>query len=184
MRTRTWRWCVHTAAATIESKVRRRREGPFQRVRRSLIRREAKRRSLIHRSRNGERRQQGIGPTSEWLLLRGLEEGSGIAARALESLQVSVKALRTAVLENAPGGNEAGADEVTPPLAPQAMRLLADGAPTAALALGHNYVGTEHLLLALCTVREATIERTLGSLGISGDDVRARVLALLTSAAK
>ena len=114
------------------------------------------------------------------LLLGLLKEDSGVAARALMSLGVSIKTLRAAVLDAAPGAGEAEAGEMTPPLAPQTMRLLGEAAPNAAQALGHDYIGTEHLLLALCTARDAMVEQILATLGVADLEVRGEVLAVLT----
>lgn len=69
---------------------------------------------------------------------------------------------------------------MTPPLTPQAMRLLGETATAAAGALGHNYVGTEHLLLALCAQPNDAVGRVLVALGVTGAAATAKVLELLT----
>ncbi|MDQ6777242.1 MAG: NDP-hexose 4-ketoreductase, partial [Actinomycetota bacterium] len=107
-------------------------------------------------------------------------EGSGIAARTLQSLGVSLDAVRELVVQGVPGGAEAGPGEMTPPLTPQATRLLGEASTAAAGALGHNYVGTEHLLLALCTQPNDSVAKILVDLGVSGGAARAKVLQLLT----
>lgn len=107
-----------------------------------------------------------------------LSDGSGIAALTLQSLGLTSDGMRDAVLGSVPGGGEAGPGEMAPPLTPQAIRLLGEAAPTAAAALGHNYVGTEHLLLALCGHPDG--RAVLGTSGVTGDTARARVLELLT----
>ena len=116
---------------------------------------------------------------AEHVLLGLLSEGSGIAARTLQSLGLTLDGMRDAVLGSVPGGGEAGPGEMAPPLTPQAIRLLGEAAPTAAAALGHNYVGTEHLLLALCGHPDGCA--VLGTRGVTGDTARARVLELLTN---
>ena len=64
-------------------------------------------------------------------------------------------------------------------LAPSAMRVLGGAATAAASALGHNYVGTEHLLLALCAQRDPLIGQILIAVGASSDAVQAKVFELL-----
>ncbi len=119
-----------------------------------------------------------VGP--EHILIGLLGEGSGIAARTLQSLGVSLDAVRELVVQGVPGGAEAGPGEMTPPLTPQATRLLGEASTAAAGALGHNYVGTEHLLLALCTQPNDSVAKILVDLGVSGGAARAKVLQLLT----
>lgn len=119
-----------------------------------------------------------VGP--EHILIGLLREGGGIASRTLESLGVSLDALRALVVERVARGAQAGPGEMTPPLTPQAMRLLGETATAAAGALGHNYVGTEHLLLALCAQPDDAVGRVLVALGVTGAAARAKVLELMT----
>ena len=116
--------------------------------------------------------------TTDHILLGLLSEGSGIASRTLQSQGLSLDEMRDLVVRRVPGAAEAQPSEMTPPLAPQAVRLLGERATAAAAALGHNYVGTEHLLLALCAESESPV---LVAAGITGDATRARVLELMTT---
>lgn len=118
-----------------------------------------------------------VGP--EHILIGLLREGGGIAGRALLSLGVSLDAVRALVVESVPGSATARTGEMTPPLTPQAMRLLGETSPAAAVALGHNYVGTEHLLLALSSQADSSVGKMLAALGVGDSTTRTKVLELL-----
>ena len=115
------------------------------------------------------------------LLLGLLSEGTGIAFRALRSLGASADMVRSLVVEMLPGAAEAGPGEMTPPLTAQATRLLGEGAIAAAGALGHSYVGTEHLLLALCAQPDDAVRKVLAGVGATEATARARVLDMLST---
>jgi ATP-dependent Clp protease ATP-binding subunit ClpA len=86
---------------------------------------------------------------TEHILLGLLREEGGLAGRVLSSLEVNLEAVRAEVVRLVPGGNEQMAGQI--PFTPRAKQVL-ELALREALSLGHNYIGTEHILLAL--VRE------------------------------
>ena len=96
---------------------------------------------------------------TEHILLGLIHEGEGLAAKALESLGISLEAVREKVEETI--GPAGSAPTGSPPFTPRAKKVL-ELSLREALQLGHNYIGTEHMLLGL--VRE-------------GEGVAAQVLA-------
>jgi prophage maintenance system killer protein len=117
-----------------------------------------------------------IGP--EHILLGLLHEGEGVAARALESLGVNREVVRQQVEQIIGQGQQAPGGHI--PLTPRAKKVL-ELSLREALALGHNYVGTEHLLLALLREDRGVAAQVLTRSGIGHAQVRERVLDLLTS---
>jgi ATP-dependent Clp protease ATP-binding subunit ClpC len=113
---------------------------------------------------------------TEHLLLGLIGEGGGVGAKALESLGVSAEALRAAVAEIVePGEQSPSAHIPFTPRAKQVLRLsLAE-----ALRFGHNYIGTEHLLLALIQERDGVAGQVLAAAGADLARVRAEVTRLL-----
>jgi ATP-dependent Clp protease ATP-binding subunit ClpC len=118
---------------------------------------------------------------TEHLLLGVTEEGEGIGAKALESLGISTEALRVKVAEDFPGQGT-GADD---PQLSEKSKLVLQLALREALHLGDNYIGTEHILLALIRegdtlalirVGNSECARLLTSLGTNPDRVRHEVL--------
>ena len=114
---------------------------------------------------------------TEHLLLGLLYEGEGVAARALESLGISLDEVRTRVEEIIRRGQDPPAGPI--PFTPQAKKVL-ELSLREALALGHHYVGTEHLLLGLLGEGESMAAQVLARLGADHARVRERVLAVLT----
>ncbi len=114
---------------------------------------------------------------SEHLLLGLIEEGGGLAAKALESLGVSAAELRAGVAEMVDPGQQSPATAHIPftPQAKQVLRL----ALGEAQRLGHNYIGTEHLLLALISERDDVAGRVLAAAGADLERVQAEVVRLL-----
>jgi hypothetical protein len=114
---------------------------------------------------------------TEHLLLGLTHEGEGVAARVLESLGVSLEVVRERVKETmGPAGSaRAGA----PPFTPRAKKVL-ELALREALQLGHNYIGTEHILLGLVREGDGAAARVLVSLGVDLSRVRPEVLRLLS----
>jgi hypothetical protein len=110
-----------------------------------------------------------VGP--EHLLLGLLSEPDGIAARVLVVLGVSSEQLRERAGAAPAGSAGAGAAAVQLPLGDRAKMALGRGFH-AALELGHNYVGTEHILLGLLADRKGAPARLLGTFGVT--DARAR----------
>jgi Clp amino terminal domain, pathogenicity island component len=109
------------------------------------------------------------------LALGLLHEPEGLAARALGELGVTPEAAREALVTALPA---AGADEPADkiPLAPRARKVL-ELALREALLLGHNYIGTEHLLLAVLDYEESSGGGALTALGISRERAREWLVA-------
>jgi prophage maintenance system killer protein len=114
---------------------------------------------------------------TEHLLLGLVYEGEGVAAQVLESLEISLEEVRARVEEIIGRGQDPPADHVL--FTPQAKKVL-ELSLREALALGHHYVGTEHLLLGLLEEGESTAAQVLATLGADHARVRERVLAVLT----
>jgi ATP-dependent Clp protease ATP-binding subunit ClpC len=113
---------------------------------------------------------------TEHLLLALIREGNGLGAKALESLGVRAEALRAGVAEMVdPGQQSPSAHIPFTPRAKQVLRL----ALGEALRLGHNYIGTEHLLLALIQERDGVAGQVLAAAGADLERVRAEVERLL-----
>jgi prophage maintenance system killer protein len=125
-----------------------------------------------------EARGLGHGFTgTEHLLLGLLAEGEGVAALVLESLGISLEEARGWVEEIAGRGQGAPAGHI--PFTPRAKKVL-ELALQEAVQLGHSYIGTEHLLLALLAEGEGVAAQVLASLGVGYDQARERALSLLT----
>jgi Clp amino terminal domain, pathogenicity island component len=112
---------------------------------------------------------------TEHLLLGLVREGKGRAAAALGSLGVTLEAVRGRARELV---GPAGSSNATPPLTPRSRAVLRL-AQREARQLGHEAVGTEHLLLALVREGEGVGVEILNSLGVSPADVRRETEALL-----
>jgi hypothetical protein len=115
---------------------------------------------------------------TEHLLLGLFAEPEGLAARALAETGVDRATVEAKVLEVIPRRSEAQMDN--PPYIPQASLAL-QGALAEALRLGHNYIGTEHVLLALLRGRDTLAGRILGELGVGREAVEARLVAMITA---
>jgi ATP-dependent Clp protease ATP-binding subunit ClpC len=113
---------------------------------------------------------------TEHLLLGLVHEGEGVAARALESLGISLGAVRQQVEEIIGQGQQAPAGHV--PFTPRAKKVI-ELARREASDLGHNYVGTEHLLLGLVREGEGVAAQVLVKLGADLAGVRQQVVQLL-----
>jgi hypothetical protein len=115
---------------------------------------------------------------TEHLLLGLLAEPEGLAGRALAEAGVDRAAVEGKVLEAVPRGSEPLLDN--PLYLPQASLAL-QGALGEALRLGHNYIGTEHILLGLVRDRDTLAARILGDLGVSSEWVRTRIVDMLSA---
>ncbi len=113
---------------------------------------------------------------TEHILLGLIREGEGVAAKALMSLNVDLGRVRNEV-ERLVGPGSASPNEGLIPT-PRSKRVL-ELAFDEARRLGHNYVGTEHLLLGLIREGEGVAARVLQNLGVSLDNARMAVMALL-----
>jgi ATP-dependent Clp protease ATP-binding subunit ClpC len=113
---------------------------------------------------------------TEHLLLGLVREGEGVAARVLENMNVELAKVRTAV-EFIGRGDRPVVGEVG--LTPRAKRVI-ELAIDEARRLGHNYIGTEHLLLGLVREGEGIAAGVLESLGVNLDKVRHEVIRVLS----
>jgi ATP-dependent Clp protease ATP-binding subunit ClpC len=109
---------------------------------------------------------------TEHLLLGLLREGEGAAARALGALGLAPEAIRQQVEEIIGQGNEATGGHI--PFTPRAKKVL-ELALREALQPGHNYIGTEHILLGLLREGEGVAAQVLGRLGVDRETVRQQV---------
>ena len=114
---------------------------------------------------------------TEHILLGLIHEGEGVAAKALESLGISLEAVREKVEETiGPAGTGTMG---SPPFTPRAKKVL-ELSLREALQLGHNYIGTEHMLLGLVREGEGVAAQVLVSLGADLSRVRQQVIQLLS----
>ncbi len=114
---------------------------------------------------------------TEHILLGLIHEGEGVAAKALESLGVSLEAVREKVEETI--GLAGTAPTGSPPFTPRAKKVL-ELSLREALQLGHSYIGTEHMLLGLVREGEGVAAQVLVSLGADLPRVRQQVIQLLS----
>ena len=114
---------------------------------------------------------------TEHLLLGLLREEEGVAARVLESLEVSVEEVRAAVVRIVGSGEESPQGQI--PFTPRAKKVL-ELALREALSLGHNYIGTEHILLGLIREDEGVAARMLLDLDAEPDKIRNEVMRMLS----
>jgi ATP-dependent Clp protease ATP-binding subunit ClpC len=114
---------------------------------------------------------------TEHLLLGLVREGEGVAARVLENMNVELVKVRTAVEFIIGRGDRPVVGEVG--LTPRAKRVI-ELAIDEARRLGHNYIGTEHLLLGLVREGEGIAAGVLESLGVNLDKVRHEVIRVLS----
>ena len=114
---------------------------------------------------------------TEHVLLGLVAEGEGVAARALESLDVSLEAVRVQVEEIIGQGQSAPTGHI--PFTPRAKKVL-ELSLREALQLGHNYIGTEHILLGLIREGEGVGAQVLLKLGADLNRVRQQVVQLLS----
>jgi ATP-dependent Clp protease ATP-binding subunit ClpA len=113
---------------------------------------------------------------TEHILLGLIHEGEGVAAKALESLGISLEAVRQQVEEIIGQGQQAPSGHI--PFTPRAKKVL-ELSLREALQLGHNYIGTEHILLGLIREGEGVAAQVLVTLGADLNRVREQVLQLL-----
>src|SRR5512136_2162391 len=138
-------------------------------------------RKVIYLAREEAARLQHDYIGTEHLLLGVIREGEGIAATVLNNLGLDLDRIRQEV-ENmvAPSGGTMTIGEI--PFTPRAKRVL-ELSVDEARQLGHNYVGTEHLLLGLIREGEGVAARVLIELGIDRKKVREETLKLLGGSA-
>src|SRR5213592_2350089 len=114
---------------------------------------------------------------TEHILLGLIHEGEGVAAKALESLGISLEAVRQQVEEIIGHGGSAPSGHI--PFTPRAKKVL-ELSLREALQLGHNYIGTEHILLGLIREGEGVAAQVLVKLGADLSRVRQQVIQLLS----
>ena len=114
---------------------------------------------------------------TEHLLLGLITEGEGVAAKALESLDINKDAVRSAVVDIIGEGEKPVEGHI--PFTPRAKRVF-ELSLREALQLGHNYIGTEHLLLGLLKEGEGVASQVLIKLGADLSKVRQTVIELLS----
>lgn len=114
---------------------------------------------------------------TEHILLGLIHEGEGVAAKALESLGISLDAVRGQVEEIIGQGGSAPSGHI--PFTPRAKKVL-ELSLREALQLGHNYIGTEHILLGLIREGEGVAAQVLVKLGADLSRVRQQVIQLLS----
>jgi ATP-dependent Clp protease ATP-binding subunit ClpC len=113
---------------------------------------------------------------TEHVLLGLIHEGEGVAAQALEQMGVSLQAVRTQVESIIGHGASAPTGHI--PFTPRAKKVL-ELSLRESLQLGHNYIGTEHLLLGLIREGEGVAARVLDTLGAELSAVQSKVIQLL-----
>ena len=151
---------------TLEGKVRQMFERFTDRARRVVVLAQEEARMLNHNY---------IG--TEHILLGLIHEGEGVAAKGLESLGISLEAVRSQVEEIIGQGQQAPSGHI--PFTPRAKKVL-ELSLREALQLGHNYIGTEHILLGLIREGEGVAAQVLVKLGADLSRVRQQVIQLLS----
>ncbi|MEX5277589.1 ATP-dependent Clp protease ATP-binding subunit [Kocuria sp. CPCC 205261] len=114
---------------------------------------------------------------TEHLLLGLIHEGEGVAAKALESMGITLSAAREQVQDIIGPGQQAPSGHI--PFTPRAKKVL-EHSLREALQLGHNYIGTEHILLGIIRAGEGVASQVLVKLGADPGKVRATVLELIS----
>jgi ATP-dependent Clp protease ATP-binding subunit ClpC len=114
---------------------------------------------------------------TEHILLGLLREEEGIAARVLESLDITLEQVRAQVAEIVGRGDEVTTGQI--PFTPNAKKVL-ELALREALSLQHSYIGTEHVLLGLTRVNDGVAARILLDFGADAEKIRHEVLTVLS----
>lgn len=116
---------------------------------------------------------------TEHILLGLLREEEGLAARVLASFDLTTNRIRPAVLKIVPEGISSYSTPT--PYTPRAKKAL-ELALREALSLGHNYIGTEHILLGLIRENEGVAMRILADFGLDAEKIRNETIRLLSGA--
>src|ERR1700759_769012 len=114
---------------------------------------------------------------TEHILLGLLREEEGLAARVLESLDITVERVRAQVVRIVGSGEEVTSGQI--PFTPRAKKVL-ELALREALSLGHNYIGTEHILLGLVRENEGVAARILLDFDAASEKIRNEVIRMLS----
>jgi ATP-dependent Clp protease ATP-binding subunit ClpC len=115
---------------------------------------------------------------TEHILLGLLREEEGLAARVLESLDITVERVRAQVVRIVGSGEEVTSGQI--PFTPRAKKVL-ELALREALSLGHNYIGTEHILLGLVRENEGVAARILLDFDADAEKIRNEIMRVLSS---
>lgn len=114
---------------------------------------------------------------TEHILLGLIREGEGVAAKALEMANITLEGVREQVIEIIGKGENDSKDHI--PFTPRAKKVL-ELSMREALQLGHNYIGTEHILLGLIREGEGVANQVLTNLGVDLGSIRQNVIHLLS----
>ena len=115
---------------------------------------------------------------TEHILLGLIQEGEGHAAKALEELNINIDGVRSEVVEIIGEGQQSPSGHI--PFTPRAKKVL-ELSLREALQLGHNYIGTEHILLGLVREGEGVAAQVLKKLGAELSQVRQTVIKLISN---
>ena len=118
---------------------------------------------------------------TEHILLGLLREEEGLAARVLESLDITVEEVRAQVARIVGQGDEVTTGQI--PFTPRAKKVL-ELALREALSLGHNYIGTEHILLGLVRENEGVAARILLDFDADAEKIRNEIIRMLSGAGR
>ena len=116
---------------------------------------------------------------TEHILLGLLREEEGVAGRALARLDITVEHARSQILEITGQGEEVAAGQI--PFTPRTKKVL-ELALRQALDFGHNYIGTEHILLGLVRENEGVAARVLSNAGADADRTRDETIRMMAEA--
>jgi len=114
---------------------------------------------------------------TEHILLGLLREEEGLAARVLEGLEITVDEVRGQVVRIVGAGEEVTSGQI--PFTPRAKKVL-ELALREALSLGHNYIGTEHILLGLVRENEGVAARILADFDADSEKIRNEIIRMLS----
>jgi ATP-dependent Clp protease ATP-binding subunit ClpC len=114
---------------------------------------------------------------TEHILLGLLREEEGLAARVLEGLEITVEEVRAQVIRIVGSGEEVTTGQI--PFTPRAKKVL-ELALREALSLGHNYIGTEHILLGLVRENEGVAARILADFDADSEKIRNEIIRMLS----
>jgi len=115
---------------------------------------------------------------TEHMLLGLIEEKAGIASKVFQELGISVNDIRVAIKDVVTEGTSESYEHI--PFTPRAKKVL-ELSLREALQMGHNYIGTEHILLGLLREGEGVAARVLNSLGVTLNSVKIKIKEILNS---
>ena len=115
---------------------------------------------------------------TEHILLGLIDEKEGIASKVFQELGISINEIRNAIKDVVTEGTSESYEHI--PFTPRAKKVL-ELSLREALQMGHNYIGTEHILLGLLREGEGVAARVLNSLGITLSSVKVKVKEILNS---